>query len=185
MSPTLLGIIVIVSAFVWIAFKKLSPSRMKDKFNASMGSVVEQAKNTPMPDRATVIKNLSAAPSGMFEWEDDGDFQFEVVGESFYQQNIIRVVNKFAEGESRVCMATIELDDYNEYDSKAVAVFIDRLKVGHLSREDARSFRRRLGRKGLTGQTTCAKAVIVGGGYTKSGEAKSYGVYLDMKPFNN
>lgn len=185
MSFSLLVILLVIVGLVWLAVKKLSPQRMQDKFNASMGGVVEQAKKTPIPERSETLKSRTTAPSGMHEWEDGGCFQFEVVGESFYQQNIMRVVSKFAEGERRVCMATIEPDDYNKYDNKAVAVFIDRLQVGHLSRENARSFRRRLGRKGLTGQTTCAKAVIIGGGVRDNGEEKSYGVFLDMKEFNN
>jgi len=51
------------------------------------------------------------------------------------------------------------------------------------SQEDARSFRRRLGRKKLSGAVTTCDAIVVGGGTRRSGEKLHYGVKLDMRPF--
>ena len=74
-------------------------------------------------------------------------------------------------------------DNGNKYDDKAVRVDIEGMTVGHLSREDARSFRRRLGAKKLTGQITSCKAIVCGGG-VRNGEKWKYGVSLNIKEFS-
>ena len=52
------------------------------------------------------------------------------------------------------------------------------MTVGHLSREDARRFRKLLQDKGLEGQVTSCSAVIRGGGEAYDGEELYYGVFL-------
>ena len=80
-------------------------------------------------------------------------------------------------------IALLVPDDSNKYDDKAVRVDIEGSTVGHLSREDARSFRRRLGAKRLSGQITSCRAIICGGG-VRDGEKCKYGVYLNIKEFS-
>jgi hypothetical protein len=129
-------------------------------------------------------RSRPALPSGpTFHWSDGGNFDFEVVGESHYQENLRNLAGKHDEfGASTPYPAFLVPDDDNPYDNKAVAVFINSLKVGHLSREDARSFRRRLSSKKLTGQVTSCDALVRGGGL-KDGKRLSFGVWLDMKEF--
>jgi uncharacterized protein YukE len=118
-------------------------------------------------------------------WQGQGDFAFEIVGESFYQNELNRLAGAHSEaGAETDHIAELVPEDDNEHDSKAMAVKIQGRTVGYLSREDARSFRRRLGKKGLTGTVTTCEAKIVGGGTRKNGEKLHYGVKLNIKPFD-
>jgi hypothetical protein len=132
----------------------------------------------------------SIDPSGTYHhWPQTADFAFEVVGESFYQDNIAKIADAHAtendDEEFRdfeIAKAYLIPDDLNPYDNKAVRVDIDGKTVGHLGKDDARSFRRRLAAKKLSNQITTCDAMIIGG-YTKDDEQKSYGIALDMQPF--
>ncbi|MCH9638176.1 MAG: hypothetical protein K0U40_01660, partial [Betaproteobacteria bacterium] len=75
-------------------------------------------------------------------------------------------------------------DDTNENDDKAVRVDINGAQVGNLSRENARSFRRRLRAKKLSVQITSCQAIITGiGNHEQDGQEKHYSVKLNIKPF--
>ena len=89
-----------------------------------------------------------------------------VVGESFYQGAISKIVRE----KGREVSAHLELEDDNVFDRKAVKVTIRGLTVGHLSRADARKFRKTYGRN-----ITC-DALITGG----REDAPTYGVQLDI-----
>jgi hypothetical protein len=56
------------------------------------------------------------------------------------------------------------------HDPKAVAIRIDEIPVGYLAREDARSYRRRLGQKSLSGVNATCEAIVVGGGTRRNGK---------------
>ena len=131
-------------------------------------------------------KNSVAPTSGQcFKWPSRGEFEFEVVGESHYQMAIARLAGDHStDGADVQCVAELWPEDNNRHDSKAVAVKIHGNLVGYLSREDARSFRRRLGQKGLAGQVTTCDASIVGG-MLRNGDKWHYGVRLDIKPFDS
>lgn len=124
-----------------------------------------------------------------FAWPTLNQFDFEVVGESYYQTALAKLAADHATisagaDEIRPLTAHLIPDDYNEYDDKAVRVEINNLHVGYLSREDARSFRRRLGAKKLTVQITTCGAIITGG-HIKDGKTMSYGAALDIQPFGD
>lgn len=139
------------------------------------------------PNRATrpTAHSRPAPSGGMFAWPFVGDFDFEVVGESSYQQTLARNAGEHGrEPADTRCKAQLILEDDNPYDARAVRVDVGGEVVGYLSRADARSFRRRLGQKGLAGQNTLCDAMIVGGGTRKNGERLHYGVRLDIKPFD-
>jgi len=138
----------------------------------------------------TVNETVQAVEVTDFRWSDGGNFNFEVVGESFYQKDLKILAGEHKESGCRVYgTAVLVPEDDNPHDNKAVAVYVKTAEnqpgrqVGHLSRRDARSFRRRLGAKKLAGQRTLCDAVIVGG-RLKKGIRQSYGVWLDMKPFD-
>jgi len=106
-----------------------------------------------------------------------------VVGESYYQDTLKRLAGDHGKDAPNVtCTAHIVLDDSNSHDPKAVAVRINGALVGHMQRDDARSFRRRLSSKRITGTTTC-DALITGGYQMRDGTRAAYGVALDLKPF--
>ena len=124
-------------------------------------------------------------PDDIFHWEPTDYYDFEVVGESNYQSAL-----KYLAGNHGKESAAIEYtamlipENNNRYDDKAIRVDIDDMTVGYLSREDARSFRRRLGARKLTNQATTCDAIIHGGFIKKNGERAYYGVSLAIKPFD-
>jgi hypothetical protein len=72
------------------------------------------------------------------------------------------------------------LDDDNPYDSLAVRVEIRGCIVGHLSRENAREYRRQLKKAGHPALTASCKALIVGGWDRGGGDRGHFGVRLDL-----
>lgn len=121
------------------------------------------------------------AENVQYEWPELGMFEFEVVGESNYQTAIEKLTSVNG-GEA--LKALLIPEDNNRYDKKAIRVDINGMTVGYLSRQDATSFRRRLSQKNLSGQVTSCAARIYGGGKTRDGGEKSYGIWLDVKPFD-
>lgn len=107
-------------------------------------------------------------PPNLYAWPPLMEFDVDVVGESYYQ-DAIEIIAKQLEAkydnnpneELQPLTAYLVPDDNNSYDDKAVRIEIKGMQVGHLSREDARSFRRRLGSKKLTGQITTCGAMII------------------------
>ena len=141
---------------------------------------VPRAKVAPASTlrRAAVSGRPAARQSTTHHWASN-HFDFEIVGESHYQPQIAALAKQGRE----ILTARIIPDDGNPFDKLAVRVEIDGQTVGHLSRDDARSFRRRLGAMRLTGQATTCEAEIRGGGTAKDGRALMYGVFLAMKEF--
>jgi len=131
---------------------------------------------------ASVLKSRSTSQE--FHWNGKGDFEFEVVGESNYQRALESLAGEHGtESAEAHHTATLILEDSNPHDPKAVAVQVAGRTVGYLAREDARSYRRRLGQKRLSGVDATCDAIVVGGGTRRSGEKLFYGVKLDIKPF--
>ncbi len=121
------------------------------------------------------IKEADLKPVG--DIPGDGDFEHEVVGESHYQDALIEISEGL--GDDRICQAALVLEDDNPHDNKAVGVYIDKKKVGHMSREDARKFRTHLKKNKYPEGTYSCKARLFGG--TKGKE--TIGVWLDV--YNN
>jgi len=105
-----------------------------------------------------------------------GTFSVEVVGESYYQQNLEAICGKrTAKGEHKLVTATLILDDSNPHDNQAVRVEIEGKIVGHLSREMARKYRASRPEK----MAQCG-ANIRGGWRRKGNDLGDYGVWLDL-----
>jgi hypothetical protein len=123
-------------------------------------------------------------PEPVMHWPALGHFDFEVVGESNYQDAITSIVGDHGDQPpADIFNAVIIPENDNKYDALAIRIDIDSKTVGYMSREDARSFRRRLGAKKMKNQVTTCAAMIVGGFITRNGDRASYGVRLDLKPF--
>jgi len=103
----------------------------------------------------------------------DGEFDQEIVGEASYQP-AIRVVAKSLPAGHNIVQATIELEDNNPHDDKAVAIKIGGQTVGYLSRATARAYRTLAKNKSLPPVATCP-AMIVGGG-----DGMNYGIWLGI-----
>lgn len=110
-----------------------------------------------------------------------GRFACDVVGESHYQDNLLRIAGGRTEDSAELKKtATLILDDGNPHDSNAVKVFIDGLAVGHLPRQLARTWRGSLRKQGLpVGNYTC-DAMVVGGWSRGRGNTGHFGVRLDV-----
>jgi hypothetical protein len=124
-------------------------------------------------------------PVAAFAWPELGEYDFEVVGESNYQHALSALADTPDPDEEKTGTAILVPEDSNPHDNKAVRVTVQGLTIGYLSREDARSYRRRLAAKKL-GMVPASCGVLVTGGYVlKDGSRAHYGAQLDMKPFDN
>lgn len=105
-----------------------------------------------------------------------GAFQTEVVGESYYQEELEQICGGYTEeGHNFSTSALLVMEDDNRHDEKAVRVEIDGIAVGHLSRPDARRFRRI-----SASRTLEVPAKIVGGWKRGRGNTGFFGVRLDV-----
>jgi hypothetical protein len=105
----------------------------------------------------------------------------EVVGEPYRQENLWRIVG-IPETADRVefdVIAVLVPETQNQYDANAIAVWVNGLHVGYLSREIAARYRPGLDR--LCAQAPVAlRGTIVGGGY--GGRVAFLGVFLEHDP---
>jgi hypothetical protein len=115
----------------------------------------------------------------------EGHEDLEVVGESFYQENLWRLVGGRRAPEVHIrcdIYALLVAEDDNPYDSNAIAVWAQGWKVGYLSREDARRYRPGLlALQDRYGTPIALAGVIVGGGIRAVGPGK-LGVFLRHDP---
>lgn len=110
-----------------------------------------------------------------------GEYQIDVAGESFYLGSFALLCGpRSTESVHIDTRAQLRLQDDNPHDPSAVQVTISGHPVGHLKREHARAFRRRVkyGPLSVHEIFECA-AVIVGGWANESGSGH-FGVRLDL-----
>jgi hypothetical protein len=108
----------------------------------------------------------------------------EVVGESFYQDHL-RAITGYRPPEEHVeeeIRAILVAEDHNPYDPDAVAVWIEGLLVGRLSRENARLYRPGLLAQQQEFGTPIALAGVITGGRKGSDRAGMLGVFLRHDP---
>lgn len=130
-------------------------------------------------DPAATVKSDSFTETAM-HWPPNGKFLVDVVGESFYRDAIRKMAQNHSGAKALVyCTATIYPDDANEHDSQAVAIFIGKVKVGHLSRNAGPLLRQALVRSRICNSSTTCDAVIHGGG-TFDDREFDYCVELDL-----
>ncbi|MEE9313735.1 MAG: HIRAN domain-containing protein [Rhizobiaceae bacterium] len=101
---------------------------------------------------------------------------FDIVGESYYQQNLTKITGgKTEESAEFHCEAKLVPEKNNPHDSNAVKITINGLQVGHLSRDDAADYRDWFG----SVKAKC-DSVIVGGWDRGNRGAGHFGVKLDI-----
>lgn len=131
---------------------------------------------TPLP---APILPVSAPPSRyapMIVWRDDS-YPMNAVGESQYQDALQRICGPHSRyGHHFDAIATLVREPHNPHDQNAVAVEIQNMKVGYLSREDARRVGGQMDEEGLV-RVDC-KALIAGGWRTNQHDEGSFGVRL-------
>jgi restriction system protein len=115
----------------------------------------------------------------------EGDEDLEVVGESHYQDNLWELVGGRRSVEVHIradICAVLVAEDGNPYDANAVSVWVNGLKVGYLSRDDAFRYRPRLlALQHARGQPIALAGVIAGGGVRDDGPGL-LGVFLRNDP---
>jgi len=111
-----------------------------------------------------------------------GYFDIEVVGESKYLENFIKICGPRCEdGVDLVVRAHLVLDDQNPFDDMAVAIFVDDRPVGFLPRATAHDFRRALSIGGLSEYKVFECQGHVRGGWDRgNGDCGHYGIWLDL-----
>src|SRR5258708_7850319 len=70
-----------------------------------------------------------------------GDVSLSVVGESYYQTNLRKLAHEPRDRVRIDIRAVLVAEPDNHYDPDAISVWIERLQVGHLSRDDAHTYR--------------------------------------------
>jgi hypothetical protein len=140
------------------------------------------------PDRPSAWSSEqrpSWMPDGMEVKLYEGREDLEVVGEASYQDNLWRIIRERRSSDGRVreeVYAVLAAEPDNPYDANAVAVWIEGLKVGYLSREDARRYRPGLqALEQKHGKPIALAGVIAGGGMRADGPGR-LGVFLEHDP---
>jgi hypothetical protein len=122
----------------------------------------------------------STGPDGGFpRIRGNGRYEVEVVGESHYDSSFeaLRRRHKPADAEDESFGdALLTLESSNPHDPNAVAVHIEGLPVGYLSRAMARDFRQAIVRDGLQKYSQFA----VGARLYWGGEDRLHSVQLDL-----
>lgn len=128
--------------------------------------------------------NVVTTGEAPYVWPKLDDFDFEVVGESNYQNAIKRLAGDHGSDSSSAEFRALLIPEDNPHDHLAVRVDGEGVgTVGYMSKDDARSFRRRLAAKNLAASVTLCCAEVTGGGTARNGTKLSYGVRLAIKPF--
>jgi hypothetical protein len=105
----------------------------------------------------------------------------QVVGESYYQDALDAICGgKCEEGYQLMCQAELRPEPDNEYDKRAVGIYVDSRKVGHLSLEDEKRRQSKLLALRLQGKRPMCGALISGGWFRGPGEEGHYGIGLDL-----
>ena len=113
----------------------------------AIGAVIYLSKS-----KGKATSTVPALGGGIAKIRGNGRFEVDVVGESFYKDSFVELARRHkptnADSES-FGDAVLSLDDKNPHDRNAVAVHIEGLQVGHLSRSMAVDFRKAIARDGL------------------------------------
>src|SRR6266516_2797636 len=140
------------------------------------------------PDRP-LASSWDRRPSWMYDGMEvqlcEDRVGLEVVGEASYQDNLWQAVGGRSAAADRVRVevyAVLVAEADNPYDPNAVSVWVQGLKVGYLSRDDARRYRPGLlALENKYGKPIALAGAIVGGGIRADGPGR-LGLFLDHDP---
>ncbi len=132
-------------------------------------------------------QSLTITPKHHWPTFKGHSFECEVTGESHHQKHLKSMAGKHGkDSANREVLALLLPEPKNPYDKNAVRIFIEELQVGYLPKDHAKLFLERLEAINLprVAPTTC-NAKIMGGFTKENGEKASYGVLLDIEPFDD
>lgn len=108
-------------------------------------------------------------------------YSVDIVGESHYQSELEQICGgRTEEGHKLVVEVYLVPEDDNPHDDQAVRVYVRDKTVGYLSREVARSYRKRLAEAGYPGSPATCSAMIIGGWDRGGGDQGHFGVKVDL-----
>jgi hypothetical protein len=111
-------------------------------------------------------------------------YPVQVQGEPSCRANIEKICGYFDEDEgytNDAHIASLWLEDHDQFDSNAVRVEIDDLTVGYLSRRNAVAFREKLGLLGAPRDAISICGASIGGGFRrKDGGTADFNIHLDF-----
>jgi hypothetical protein len=131
--------------------------------------------------RFSSLFGTSSSKSSALFLAGEGEFAFEVVGESKYQDALSAICGGHCkDGHQHECIAELVPEPDNPYDKNAVAVVIKRRTVAYLSRDNAKWYLQELARLGRSGERASCRAMI-NGGWDRGRRGKGhFGVELDV-----
>ena len=154
--------------------------------------IVAAAAKASQPDKTEALDSdlppVTTHPHGGFDAamvgefsRYTGEFSWDVVGESHYQDALDRTCGgRTEEGHKKIVHALVVPETGNPHDAWAVAIHLDEGMVGHLSRGDARRYRLAIARMGFSGVAFKVPARIAGGWKRSETDQGNYGVKLDI-----
>ena len=161
----------------WL-LRLLGVSSRNRKLLKSASKLVAPKPVTPKSDTAKPTSRRQKASTEIVEIEELHCDNYEVVGESNYQDALERFAGpKTEQGVSFPCEVLLVSENDNPHDRMAVRVELDGLTVGYLAREDARDLRGLLAEEGLRGARVRSPAMIKGG-WKKPDDEGMFGVEL-------
>lgn len=111
------------------------------------------------------------------EFEGDGSYDYDIVGESSYQDAISRIVGGSTdESVEHECYAIVAPEPSNKHDKNAIKVIIDGTIVGYIPRSETDHFH-----PILAGRPAGCEALIVGGWNRGRRGRGHFGVKLDIE----
>lgn len=123
----------------------------------------------------------SASQSSRVRLSGEGEFDFDIVGESRHQHALETICGgRTDESADHDCEAMLIPEPWNAYDRNAVRVEIDGRKVGYFAREDAAAYQQDMAALGLSGRMAICDALIVGGWDRGARGQGHFGVKLDL-----
>jgi hypothetical protein len=158
-------------SLAWIAWKEFTRKKPGGK-----GPRSSLRRDAPFS-----VAEALAADDEMAVLPDAPRYNVKVVGASMYQQDLERLAGGRSEGGVSVeVLATVVPEPSNPHDRLAMRVDVSGRTVGYLSREDARSYRKRLKAEGLKVEPMGFPGLIVGGWDRGKDDRGHFGLRLDL-----
>lgn len=108
-------------------------------------------------------------------------FEYEIVGESFYQNNLLKIIGSKSEESIELKVnALLQRDLNNKHDKNAVAVYVNDLQVGHLNRHDAKFFCEIIKSKRFKDNDCFDVDGLIVGGWKRKNSEGNLGVKLNI-----
>ena len=143
---------------------------------------LRRTRSQSTPATAAESNSNPTKSSQHLVWPNRDEFDCEVVGESHYQANLVRIANLWNKQNDDGPLIALRTPEHNnKHDRNAVSVTIGGAMVGYLARDFAPIYRQRLKAEGMGLVPVNCYAIVTGGHELADGSQASYGVMLDIE----